>query len=568
MLLRRDFLRLLAGAGAYLCSNNVFAEGLISHRRKIVYPDNLRLALFISKNIEKKKYKAELISKVAKAFYRIGERRLSDNLVHNTMKKLSVKGNNYTLRIVAEYYLETNRVEKALRIISEMSSEIYNGYVDKCIVALKASFYAFSRGDLNLSDHFLYMVPYSDEYGLPLDFEWAFNSVNENFLRWFEKVHCMCNDTSNSAFLATSFFKKGDTVKGLKYLEEFFSFSPLCAAKIALEHLSEKELVSFERKVLELHDELLKQEILFLLAENYIKRKNSRVLMIINKYKEINDKDWALETDVKIGGLFISAGRHDEGRKYLTTALDLAFEKYKTWHPEDQMYIFSELLELLIVEYIKAGLLNETSTLFYKVKTKGINLYKPLRYSGFVEMVKNEDYKDKAICFLKSEVKRVSNNNLIDKINALSEIGCILLDIGETEMAIKIIRDVIKYVTILFSDRQVRKLTDEIPFSTLPCIEYGDDDIMLRSFGYLLTGIARDGLVREAGIFANMLDDQELTEHAYFGLARNLTRTGNFQEALRITNEIRDQMRRDNILFEVGKGLIEQHCNNSKGGES
>jgi len=114
----------------------------------------------------------------------------------------------------------------------------------------------------------------------------------------------------------------------------------------------------------------------------------------------------------------------------------------------------------------------------------------------------------------------------------------------------------------------VRKLTDEIPFSTLPCIEYGDDDIMLRSFGYLLTGIARDGLVREAGIFANMLDDQELTEHAYFGLARNLTRTGNFQEALRITNEIRDQMRRDNILFEVGKGLIEQHCNNSKGGES
>lgn len=553
MLRRREFIRIagLSGLGLYVESAlPAFGKLIADHPGDI---ENLNRALNIAESIEDIAYRARATCRVAGGFYNKGKKEFSDAMAIKALKMSfqAGKGKDLALKAVGEYYLKAGNIKKALRIISLMDRQ---GMM-KHHLFLKASYFAYKKGDIALSDRLLSMIESSSApvYLNPSKLD---QNQEITLLNWLERLYQRCRKANYSDYLACAFFRRGDSKKGLRYLEELWLRCPPEAVRIAISYLPEEGIRAIENRIFSLDNKLDRVESLLGLSEYYIKTEPDRAKILIEKIMAIISDEYLPSAYAKAGSLLVRAGDSVNGRKYLSSVLEWMKYNFVDTPKEDLPFIYSHYLEELIVEYIVAGLQDEIPRLLHALDSNAIQYREPLWYSGIVIGSEEAGCRDNALLFLEKEIKRVSMKELPERVNCLSELASTFLLQNEREKGIQVTMNVINDLDAVLSDNNLRTRIDFAYLSTAPYLK-DSEKIFLEAVPKLALELARQGLYGEAKTLADMVCNPELDDEIYYHTACHLSGRGGFNEALRITKEIRDTKTRGLAIYKIVSKIVD-----------
>ena len=553
MLRRRDFIRIagLSGLGLYVESAlPAFGKLIADHPGDI---ENLNSALNIAESIEDSAYRARATCRVAGGFYNKGKKEFSDALAIKALKMSfqAGKGKNLALKAVGEYFLKANNFKKTLRIINIMD----NQGIMKYFLLLKTSYFLHKKGNIGLSDRLLTMIdpPCSSIYLDPSALE---NSPENSFLEWLERINRICRKTDYTKYLASSWFRIGDSVKGHRYLEEVWNFSPVDAIKIGVSYLPEEDIRTLEKRIFLLDDKQQKIESLFNLAEYYIQKAPEKAGEIITLCREIIGSDGSPEQYAILGRLLVRNGSIEEGKWYLSSVPEMIIDRFSEEETEERIYALSHYLEELIVEYIRAGLQDEIPDLLATLDSKDIQYDEPLWYPGITKMAEEANCRNNAITFLEKEIKRVARKKLPDRINCFAELASTFLHQNEREKGIKLALSVINDLETLLSNRNLKSRIDFAYLSPIPYIKHSDI-IFLDAVPRVSLELARYSMSNEARTIAEMVEDKDLYDDICYYTAGYLSETGRFKEALKVAKEIRDIKSRGKGIYKVVSEIVD-----------
>jgi len=552
MIRRRDFIRIavLSGLGLYVESSlPAFGKLIADHSGDI---ENLSRALNIAKSIEDRAYRARAICRVAEGFYKKGKKEFADTLADKALHMSFQTGRRKdpVLSAVGEYYLNADDIKNVLYIVNLMDRKGMMKYH----LLLKASYLAYKKEDIALSDRLLSMIESSSApvYLNPSKLD---QNQEITLLNWLERLYQRCRKANYSDYLACAFFRRGDSKKGLRYLEQLWPHCPPEAVRIAISYLPEEVIRKIESRIFSLDNKIDKIESLLELSEYYIKTEPDRAKILIEKLLAIISDEYLPSAYAKAGSLLVRAGDSVNGRKYLSSVLDWMKYHYADTPKEDLPYIYSHYLEELIVEYIVSGLQDEIPRLLHALDSKAIHYREPLWYSGIVIGAEEAGCRDNALLFLEKEIKRVSMKELPERVNCLSELASTFLLQDEREKGIQVTMNVINDLDAVLSDNNLRTRIDFAYLSTAPYLK-DSKKIFLESVPKLAIELARQGLYSEARTLADMVDNTKLDNEIYYYAACHLSGRGGFNEALRITKKIRDTKTRGLAIYEIVSKIV------------